>query len=893
MCLALFANAQIEIQTPFNPATSSPIDVRLVIDNLSDTSNIAFPYEGMLVYVKSIDQYWYNQPPWTQWQSGGGTGNIEGVTNTANLSTLSALSSAAGSLVFTEGTNTSGDGGSSYWVYSSDNSIVVDTLNAISASGGGRWVRQLQGNTVYPEMYTTPVTASSINRVIELSKVHSFAIKGADQYEIDEMILIRDVTESVELSLVRAASSTLDTMCFVDATFLQKAHYNIYVDGGSNLSNVMGVCVNDIAASSSIVNMSAKNCSVGIGFFGKTDAAYFNFNGARNDTLVKYSPDFTTGQNSTSDQLKLNISGSDNTVLLWSAGKITAQAQFACFSNADPGEYAVELHGGYWQLSGEIRGPSGGIYIADTTNHVDFNDMWLLGSISTDYALLVDTDASIAGRLLTSGFKEGVLIRNVQSRSNLEWYQYADLLDPNPSYAIQLGTDTSEVREFALLSGTYLQGADTAIYLANCQFCHVEPSTFSGIAVSDLSDNNTFILPKRSANTSFFNNRGNNNSFHFRGVNDAGVQATLISNFVGIDQNVSIEKNENGQLAYYDESSSSFVGQGTSNTFSEVIVNGRIGVEGFTPIVTPLGVTSIEFKPETVGLANNRPLGGLKFFSNDPDLPANTLSAAIVPVSFSSHTASNAGSTIDLYSTSFGSTSPELAMSVSPTTTRILGNLELDQGFIMTTADPTLDEGAIKIFSRREGINTPENVGSIVYYSNDTSNPNPLRSASIIAKATSGHTTGNLATDLVISATATNTTTETDVATFSATNGLKVQQFGDVSATIAGLDAEDDISEINLGTGLVLNSNTLSSTNVSGVASISGDSGNNQTITITPGLNPIGTTILVSVEKVNGTLDIGEVVANTTNATTTTFDIQLYDGLEPGESVNVHWLIVQ
>jgi hypothetical protein len=68
-------SAQIDVQTNFEPAVAAPLDNRTVIETLGDTSTIAFPYEGLIVFVKDIDAQWlYGGVVWTVLPSGGGGG---------------------------------------------------------------------------------------------------------------------------------------------------------------------------------------------------------------------------------------------------------------------------------------------------------------------------------------------------------------------------------------------------------------------------------------------------------------------------------------------------------------------------------------------------------------------------------------------------------------------------------------------------------------------------------------------------------------------------------------------------------------------------------------------------------------------------------------------------
>lgn len=65
------AMGQITVNTNFDPAISAPIDVRMTIATLGDTTTIDWPYEGLLVHVDATDTYWkYNGTTWEEFQVG-------------------------------------------------------------------------------------------------------------------------------------------------------------------------------------------------------------------------------------------------------------------------------------------------------------------------------------------------------------------------------------------------------------------------------------------------------------------------------------------------------------------------------------------------------------------------------------------------------------------------------------------------------------------------------------------------------------------------------------------------------------------------------------------------------------------------------------------------------
>jgi hypothetical protein len=79
--------------------------------------------------------------------------------------------------------------------------------------------------------------------------------------------------------------------------------------------------------------------------------------------------------------------------------------------------------------------------------------------------------------------------------------------------------------------------------------------------------------------------------------------------------------------------------------------------------------------------------------------------------------------------------------------------------------------------------------------------------------------------------------------------------------------------------------------NTIGIGAISGDSGDGQTLVVTPGINPTAKPIQITVQITGGTLDVGEQLATITSVTSTTFTVSLQDALESGENINVHWVV--
>jgi hypothetical protein len=70
--LAHWLGAQITTNTNFKINSNNPIDNRMTIAELGDTSTITFVYEGLLVHVNDADTYYkYNGATWEQFDPGG------------------------------------------------------------------------------------------------------------------------------------------------------------------------------------------------------------------------------------------------------------------------------------------------------------------------------------------------------------------------------------------------------------------------------------------------------------------------------------------------------------------------------------------------------------------------------------------------------------------------------------------------------------------------------------------------------------------------------------------------------------------------------------------------------------------------------------------------------
>jgi hypothetical protein len=79
-------SAQITTNTNFQVNSANPIDTRMVLDSLSDTTNISFPYEGLMARIKSLDVYWeYTGEKWQELQLGGGVDSVTQVGTTVSI----------------------------------------------------------------------------------------------------------------------------------------------------------------------------------------------------------------------------------------------------------------------------------------------------------------------------------------------------------------------------------------------------------------------------------------------------------------------------------------------------------------------------------------------------------------------------------------------------------------------------------------------------------------------------------------------------------------------------------------------------------------------------------------------------------------------------------------
>jgi hypothetical protein len=71
LLLPIVGFGQIEIQTNFEPAIAAPLDTRLTIATLADTSTIVFPYLGLVTWVTNIAQEWQYSGSWNRKVSSG------------------------------------------------------------------------------------------------------------------------------------------------------------------------------------------------------------------------------------------------------------------------------------------------------------------------------------------------------------------------------------------------------------------------------------------------------------------------------------------------------------------------------------------------------------------------------------------------------------------------------------------------------------------------------------------------------------------------------------------------------------------------------------------------------------------------------------------------------
>lgn len=63
----------IETPSSFQPLSSRPLDLRLLVDDVADLVSIVFPYDGMIVRIKSTKEYYTYNSDTLSWEifSGG------------------------------------------------------------------------------------------------------------------------------------------------------------------------------------------------------------------------------------------------------------------------------------------------------------------------------------------------------------------------------------------------------------------------------------------------------------------------------------------------------------------------------------------------------------------------------------------------------------------------------------------------------------------------------------------------------------------------------------------------------------------------------------------------------------------------------------------------------
>jgi hypothetical protein len=54
-----FSTGDIKVSNNFQANVAKPLDAKALVDDSIDLSDIDFPYEGLVVYVKNDDAFWY------------------------------------------------------------------------------------------------------------------------------------------------------------------------------------------------------------------------------------------------------------------------------------------------------------------------------------------------------------------------------------------------------------------------------------------------------------------------------------------------------------------------------------------------------------------------------------------------------------------------------------------------------------------------------------------------------------------------------------------------------------------------------------------------------------------------------------------------------------------
>lgn len=735
MCLALFANAQIEIQTPFNPATASPLDVRVVIDNLSDTSNIAFPYEGMLVYVKSIDQYWYNQPPWTQWQSGGG-GQVQAqdvsVSPITNLTAVDVQAALAEHQSDIDGLAAGG----------SDGTVLSGTV-----AGDNMTI----DNSIGPDV------------VIDVSSLNN-ENKG-----------YFDIVATGQSRLVNRDPTILDWVYTVDPNvFAFQYQTNNFAIADPGLNNISPEDDNGITVRNNYAWTFAKEAARQTG-----KPARIIVSGDGGENITNWTPIIEPAPDNSNFMLDSVINKLNRAPADFYAHVILFPQGTSDVAEGISDQWLPRLMAVYDTLTSHSK--------------VDNRAVMIVDYLGPNWTSLNASMDSIASGDYYIGDRNIIVVK----------HDVTTFDDTHP---------TNEAYDFLgpLAWGAYTSG---------------KPNVYTQEQAGFLKYNDGNPV---TTNDDYWYNSQDRVQFGLQDHNVFSASGHVAIRNPGDNGYVEIGSNGSGglvQLANNSESLSLILrGYANGAGYQLSLLDGGIDLLG-----------NINMPSHTItanaGLYSNQLRIGSNASSYDFPFVTTTEGDGRFLI------ASNVAGPFQLFYDASD------ALSIN------LRGYEGPQG-----RQVDFYNGGVKLHSVTQGW-----FDSKVGFRVDGS-------------ATAGQYLRGDGTNIVLSA-----INESDLPNRPAAD-IDVT---DAGGNFANGNVEDVLSEL------------AGEDATHGVGIISGDSGDNQTLTVTPGFNPLGTTIIVTVEKVNGTLDIGEVVANVTNATTSTFDIQLHDGLEAGESVNIHWAVLR
>lgn len=249
--------AQITVNTNFTPNISGHIDSRCVLTNLSDTSTIAFKYEGMLIYIAVPNKFYYYETYWKE------------------LASEELIDSYVSDNGFLTGIGSSNKlpvwGGSSYLTYSSGSGFVKVTNGNISYDNSTYLTSEVDGST------SNEIQRLDTFEIYETNKLR-ISLEGDGQPYKTVTLPAGSDTQDLSLdSLSRVFTLTLvngGTVKWRDIdTQLSESQVDSYVSNNGYLTSEV-----DGSTSNEVQTLSADSTSTTIGITSSINNSRVHFN---------------------------------------------------------------------------------------------------------------------------------------------------------------------------------------------------------------------------------------------------------------------------------------------------------------------------------------------------------------------------------------------------------------------------------------------------------------------------------------------------------------------------------------------------------------------------------------------------------------------------------------